>query len=263
MIPESYIVEWKRYAPWKNDAQVEQDLILSLLLVELYSHPLISGHLYFRGGTALHKLFLKPMTRYSEDIDLVQKKAGAIGSVMDAVRKTCNPLLGKPNTKQKQNGVIFTYRKNSEIPPSVSMRIKIEINTREHFSVFGMIKKTFQVESGWFTGETSIDTYTLEELLATKLRALYQRNKGRDLFDIWYGLSRADVDPAKIIDSFKIYMHYQGLKVSKKEFRNNLELKLQDTDFKKDITPLIRPGISYSIEEAYHLVNDKLISRLL
>jgi hypothetical protein len=50
--------------------------------------------------------------------------------------------------------------------------------------------------------------------------------------------------------------------VSKKEFRNNLDLKLQDSDFKDDITALVRPDISYSIEDAFHMVDDKLISRL-
>ena len=48
----------------------------------------------------------------------------------------------------------------------------------------------------------------------------------------------------------------------KKEFRNNLELKLQNSDFKDDITALVRPNIPYSIEDAFHIVDDKLISRL-
>ena len=42
------------------------------------------------------------------------------------------------------------------------------------------------MDSPWFTGATDIITYELDELMATKLRALYQRRKGRDLFDIWY-----------------------------------------------------------------------------
>jgi predicted nucleotidyltransferase component of viral defense system len=262
VIPEAYIIDWKRNAPWRTDVQVEQDLILSRILVELYNDPLISDNLHFRGGTALYKLFLKPTARYSEDIDLVQEEAVAIGNIMDAVRRICNPLLGKPKTKQKQNSVIFTYRQKSEIPPSVEMRIKIEINTREHFSVFGIIKKSFQVRSEWFNGEALINTYTLEELLSTKLRALYQRNKGRDLFDLCYGLSSEKVDTKKIIDSFKIYMDNQNLTVSKKEFRNNLDLKLQYSDFKDDITALVRPDIPYSIKNAFHIVDDKLISRL-
>ena len=38
--------------------------------------------------------------------------------------------------------------------------------------------------SRWFTGAAKVLTYDLDELLGTKLRALYQRKKGRDLFDL-------------------------------------------------------------------------------
>jgi predicted nucleotidyltransferase component of viral defense system len=56
-------------------------------IIELFSRPVLREQLAFRGGTALHKLFLKPATRYSEDIDLVQMKPGAIGPVMDGVHE--------------------------------------------------------------------------------------------------------------------------------------------------------------------------------
>ena len=39
------------------------------------------------------------------------------------------------------------------------------------------------MENSWFSGRCELTTYALEELLGTKLRALYQRAKGRDLFD--------------------------------------------------------------------------------
>lgn len=69
MIPRRYILEWKEFAPWPDDAQVEQDLVIERALVEIFSDEFLSEHLAFRGGTALHKLFLKPQVRYSEDID--------------------------------------------------------------------------------------------------------------------------------------------------------------------------------------------------
>ena len=46
------------------------------------------------------------------------------------------------------------------------------------------------VDSEWFSGSGTIITYRLEELMATKLRALYQRRKGRDLFDLWFVCGR-------------------------------------------------------------------------
>ena len=79
MIPRDYITEWRAEAPWVQDSQVEQDLVISRALVEIFSHPLLSGSLAFRGGTALSKLHIRPAARYSEDIDLVQREAEPAG----------------------------------------------------------------------------------------------------------------------------------------------------------------------------------------
>jgi len=57
-------------APWATDVQVEQDLVLSRILVEMFQDASLAEHLAFRGGTALHKLFLSPAAPYSEDVDL-------------------------------------------------------------------------------------------------------------------------------------------------------------------------------------------------
>ena len=127
MIPRPYITEWREYAPWKTDLQVEQDLILSRILVEIYNDPFLAENLLFRGGTALHKLFLNPAVRYSEDLDFVQRMATPIGELMETIRKICNPLLGKPKTQQKKDSAVFIYKTESEIPPILPIRIKIEI----------------------------------------------------------------------------------------------------------------------------------------
>ena len=59
MIPRDYITEWRAHAPWVQDFQVEQDLVISRALVEIFSHPHLRDALAFRGGTALYKLHLK------------------------------------------------------------------------------------------------------------------------------------------------------------------------------------------------------------
>lgn len=64
MIPTAAITAWRHHAPWALSEQVEQDLVLSRALVELYSDPLLADELAFRGGTALHKLHLRPASRY-------------------------------------------------------------------------------------------------------------------------------------------------------------------------------------------------------
>jgi predicted nucleotidyltransferase component of viral defense system len=149
-----------------------------------------------------------------------------------------------------------------EIPPVVPLRLKIEVNTREHFAVFPIRKKPYQVRSRWFSGECKVNIYSLEELLATKLRALYQRKKGRDLFDLWYGLTKGKADPRKIAEAFRRYVELQELKITQKQLRKNLLLKIKDRNFTNDTLPLLRPDINYSVEEAYLRLDEKLLSLL-
>lgn len=262
MIPRADIVEWRAYAPWKSDAQVEQDLIICRLLVELFLNPIIQHNLLFRGGTALHKLFLGPPVRYSEDLDFVQKKPVPIGPVLTAIHRVCDPLLGNPRTRQKEDSVMLIYRADSEIPPAMPLRIKIEVNTREHFAVFPIRIKTYQVQSRWFSGECKVNTYSLEELLATKLRALYQRKKGRDLFDLWYGLTKGGAKPEKIAKAFRRYIEFQELMITQKQLRKNILLKIKDRNFTADTQPLLRPDIDYSVQDAYLHLDEKLLAIL-
>lgn len=179
MIPKDYILEWRTTAPWPQDVQVEQDLIVSRALVEIFQMPVLHDGLAFRGGTALYKLHL-PAARYSEDIDLVRTEPGPVKPIMDALHDVLNPWLGQPATKQNEGRVTFVYRLQSEDAPPLPMRLKVEINTRESFSVYGFTEIPFSVASRWFSGSCSIHTYELDELLGTKMRALYQRKQGRD-----------------------------------------------------------------------------------
>jgi predicted nucleotidyltransferase component of viral defense system len=126
------------------------------------------------------------------------------------------------------------------------MRLKVEINTREHFSVLGFEQKTYEVKSLWFTGKAVITTYTLEELLGTKLRALYQRKKRRDLFDLAIAFKQfPSLKNSKLINCFNKYMAFGETKVSRTEFEANLTAKLNDAAFIGDIKPLLRSDLDF------------------
>lgn len=263
MIPQRYIIEWRHIAPWTNDAQVEQDLVISRALVEMFQSELLRNALVFRGGTALHKLFIAPQVRYSEDIDLVQISSEPIKPILMEIRKRLAFLGTKRVVKQHIHNNTILYRFESEMPPIVNLRLKIEINTREHFSVLGLQDFPFRVENSWFSGETTINTYKLEELLGTKLRALYQRRKGRDLFDLYWSLKQGNVDLEQVLACYQKYMEFVVDKVpSKKQFLANMEDKMQDEEFLSDMRAIIRPGINYSPQEAWTLVKEKLVDLL-
>jgi predicted nucleotidyltransferase component of viral defense system len=262
MIPTRFITQWRANAPWAFNRQIEQDLIISRALVELFSDPMIAESVAFRGGTALYKLFVEKPARYSEDIDLVQLKSEPIGPVLDAIRTHLDPWLGKPNSKRSQGRVTLIYRYLAEGMPAVPMKLKIEINTQEHFMVLGHNQKTFSTSSDWFSGEATISTYHLNELLGTKMRALYQRKKGRDLFDLWYVDNQLSCNHEEIIRIFQHYIQQQNLFISKAQFEENLIQKLSSELFVKDIEPLLVSGLHWDIREAASLVKEKFLSLL-
>jgi len=262
VIPRAHITAWRSRAPWPTNEQVEQDLVLSRALVEIFNRKLVANQAIFRGGTALHKLFFSTHGRYSEDIDLVQREAQPIGPFVDTLREVLDPWLGDPQWKQGKDRFALYYRFETTFAPVTRMRLKIEINTRDHFSVLGTIRKRFTVENPWFTGSAMIPVFRYEELLGTKMRALYQRRKGRDLYDLWIGLQYGDPDRNQILHCFDRYMKHDGAAVSRAEYEANFLNKLRDPVFLEDIKLLVMSEVEYETANAAKAVHRELIARL-
>lgn len=262
MIPERAVREWAEFLPWKITEYIEQDLIICRALCEIYNDEYLTEHLAFRGGTTLNKIYIHPQPRYSEDIDLVQIKAEPIKETIERIRKVLS-FLGKPVIKQKIHNNTLIFRFNTELLPIKPIRLKIEINTREHFNVLGLIKQEFSVSNQWYSGNCQVTTYQLEELLGTKIRALYQRRKGRDLYDLWKAFSIQNIDIDKILKSYREYMRFVvDNPPTQREYLQNMELKLQDDEFLGDTAMLLRPDENYNPQEAWELVKMKLIEKL-
>lgn len=262
MIPKLLLDEWRQRVPWQQDAQVEQDLIISRALVELFSDETIASTLAFRGGTALAKLHFSEPPRYSEDIDLVQLEPGGIGPVLDALRTTLSPWLGEAKYKQTRGRVTLVYRFDATGSPPQKLKLKLEINTREHGSVFPLERCALTVASRWFSGEAHISSYQLDELLGTKLRALYQRKKGRDLFDLDFALRHASASPTRIIECFNHYMSAENATISRALFEKNLHHKRTDKLFNADISILLARPNEWDFDAAMERVGQSLIQLL-
>lgn len=254
MIPRAYVIEWQHSAPWIADEQIEQDLILSRILICIYQNEYLNEQLLFRGGTALNKLFFTDPVRYSEDLDFVQVKPGPIKEIVKTIQGLIDPWLGKSSTQSRKDGFRIYYQFVPESDPEGNKRIKIEINTREHFAVFPINKIKFSVSSSWYTNECELNTYQLDELLGTKLRALYQRKKGRDLFDLGWAIQNQDVDHNKIVTAFKAYMKFQGNSVTAKQYLQNLEDKMNDYTFRHDLDNYLHSDVEYDLQKAFENV---------
>lgn len=263
MIPQAYITEWANHVPWQTNEQVEQDLVICRALVEIFSDEWLAESLAFRGGTALHKLYLQPQPRYSEDIDMVQIRPEPIKETIQRLQERLS-FLGTGSVDQKQSNNTLKYKFESEFPPVQTLRLKIETNCREHFTVLGYKQFPFEVKSSWFNGSCNLTTYRLEELLGTKLRALYQRRKGRDLYDMHKAL--VDVPDMNKEAILKCYHEYMQFSVehppTQKMYLLNMEAKMEDDEFTGDITGLIRPTENYDQQTAYEMVRTELLEKI-
>lgn len=262
MIPRDYITEWRAQAPWTDDAQVEQDLVISRALVELFSDSALGERLAFRGGTALHKLFLRPPARYSEDIDLVQVHPAPIGEDLSRIRDLLGAWLQESRWKQTENGATLTFRFDSEEEPTRPLRLKVEINTREHGTRLGYHFEELVMESRWFSGRANIRSFQLDELMGTKLRALYQRRKGRDLFDLARALDDPRVSPAGIVAVCVDYMSAGGTPITRAAMTANLAAKRSHPLFRSDLSPLLAPDATFDVDAALDRVLSELVALL-
>ena len=198
----------------------------------------------------------------SEDIDLVQIKAEPIKETYDHIREALS-FLGEPKIKQKKNNNTLIFRMESKIPPVVPIHLKVEINCKEHFNVLPMQEVPFSVSNKWYQGECNVLTYQLDELVGTKLRALYQRRKGRDLYDLYKALTTKELNIENVLNCYHQYMDFVVDHIpTYKEFIINMEDKMQDEEFLGDTQQLLRPDESFNPQEGYEVVRSLLIDRL-
>lgn len=262
MIPAAYIREWRNLVPWQETDMIEQDLVICRALIEIFNDSYLAENMAFRGGTAIHKLFLNPQPRYSEDIDLVQIESMPIKETINRLQQRLS-FLGEPDIRQKANNNTVVFKFNSESMETTVLKLKVEINCREHFSVFGFKEMDFAVNSEWFKGNCNLKTYFIDELLGTKLRALYQRRKGRDLYDLYKVMSSIEVDNDKLLQCYREYMKFVVAQPpTQKQFLRNMEDKMTDDDFLGDIKSLLRPDEIYDPNIAWKLVKKELVEKI-
>jgi predicted nucleotidyltransferase component of viral defense system len=248
LIPTSYLQEWSAQAPWPDLQQVEQDLIICRALCDLFNSPALADKITFRGGTAINKLLFKQPLRYSEDIDLVQAQSEPIGATVDAIREALS-WLGKCSREQASHSIHLVFRFTPESAPNAKLKLKVEINTREHGSLLGIRRYPFAVESSWYQGKANVASFEPEELFGTKLRALLQRRKNRDLFVLNEGLKQLEMTPDKLIACFEHYLKLEGKPITRAAAEQRMLEKLTRS-LTEDIAPLLSAGVRFNDDDA-------------
>jgi len=262
MIPRAFIQEWRSVAPWPEFRQVEQDLVISRALCDLFASEKLRGKIAFRGGTAINKfLFPKPL-RYSEDIDLVQLRPEPVGETLDGIRQALG-WLGACNVSHAAHSthLFFKFVPEGEVKP---MKLKVEINTREHGNLMGTKEYCYAVENSWYRARVSVVSFLPEELFGTKLRALLQRRKNRDLFDLYHGFRILGLDSSGIVEAFLHYLKMEGREIPRNEAERRMLDKLRGS-LVEDVQPLLPTGIDFDESQAvkaFELVWRELIAKI-
>jgi len=240
VIPAQNIVAWGNVVPWADQRQVEQDLIIGRALVDVFSDDMLRDAVRVRGGTALNKLHFPKPVRYSEDIDLVRTSGGPIGPVLDQLRAVLEPWLGRARFDQSPVAPKFRFRVDAEDGSGVPIRLKVEINTREIRAFDGPASLPLKIDNPWFSSEAAISTFSREEMLATKLRALLQRDRGRDLYDLAHALEVFEnLDITRVVTMFRRYLDLSRDAISRAQAQERMFAKLAGPGLLLDVRPLL------------------------
>ena len=263
--------------PWPTQRQVEQDLLLCRAMAALFNDELLRTQVAMRGGTLLHKVYLAPAARFSEDIDLVVVGDRPENHIRKALRRTLADVLGIPrtsmwatlalairNTARPSRILRMTYTIPSVSTPGATLEIVVEANVTERTSCRPLVEIPFEYS---FRGEqikTAISGYDIHEMLGTKMRALFQRRRGRDLFDLYQALTLATppVEPSTVIESFLHYLRQETSVVSRLTFITLLDAHLADAGFRSDTDHLLRKGINYDPKPAGAYIKTNLLTLL-
>jgi predicted nucleotidyltransferase component of viral defense system len=229
----------------------------------LFDSPDLAGKIAFRGGTAINKLLFRQSLRYSEDIDLVQVQPEPIGATIDAVRDAL-AWLGNCTRNQAGHSMHLVFKFAPEADSETELKLKVEINTREHECLYGIKQYPFEIDSSWFKAKTDIASFEPEELFGTKLRALLQRRKNRDLFDLYEGLRQLSIDSSKLISCLEHYLALEGVSITRANAEQRMLEKLRRS-LTDDIAPLLPAGIKFDENaalDAFNLVWTELITQI-
>jgi predicted nucleotidyltransferase component of viral defense system len=263
--------------PWPSQRQVEQDLLLCRSMAAVFGDTFLSAQVAMRGGTLLHKVYLAPAARFSEDIDLVVVGDRPEDHIRKALRRVLADVLGTPkasawdaitlairNQARPSRILRMTYAVPSVSTPGASLEIVLEANVTERTPYRPVVSVPFGFPFRGAVVETAIRGYDIHEMLGTKLRALFQRRRGRDLFDLYHALtlSKPAVQPDAVIASFLHYLRQESSVVSRREFVALLESHLADAGFLSDTAHLLRQGIVYDPAAAGRCVRSELLDRL-
>ena len=240
-------------------ALAEQDYRLTDVLARICTDEVLRTRLAFKGGTAINKLHLGTSGRLSVDLDFnllgtrdsVQGARGEIRArVVKALREHDDTMTISHDHAWESLRATGNYRPLSGENP---MKMKVEVSMVERLPIAGTLERPLATVGG---GTVDVPTYTLEELLSTKFRALYRRKKGRDLYDMDQSLPLIR-NPVLMRRMAVFHFYRAGILFQAREVADNIRAKLRDERFVGESALYLRGGVEWD----GHLAADRFFER--
>jgi predicted nucleotidyltransferase component of viral defense system len=228
----------------------ELDYRLVKTLEAIYNDPYLSKRLCMKGGTAINKLYLLETSRLSVDLDF--NHIGPKEEVLKErpeIRLKLTELLTKLDSSYEIHSEhryeLTRIKTRYKTVNGTTANFKIEISHVERFPIISPVEKPIQTP----TGAANILTYTLEELTATKIRALLERSKGRDIYDLYF-ISKLNPNPT-ITRKMFLYYFYRSRKVfNPKIHYKSLTAKYSGKNINDDVSPFVKPAVVFNLKKA-------------
>ncbi len=206
MLTQAQVQRYSNESGLRDIMIAEKEVVLTFLL-QLLSDRGILDRLAFKGGTCLRKMFIGAPGRFSTDLDFTGTEEhdheDVILDMMAAFEQLYHGIqFGIPDGSyyETQDGLSWgvnpTYSHDWNQGGS---EIKLQISRRETPTL--PTERLAQIDQSYFRflpfAPAEIVCLALAEILAEKIRACYQRNKARDIYDLGMFATRP-LDQARI-----------------------------------------------------------------
>jgi len=210
----------------------EKDYLQDLILFSLYSK--IGKELIFKGGTCLYKVY--KLNRFSEDLDFTLSKKIDLNKLSNKMILDFDLLNIKCKIKEITeykteinirflfNGPLYKGNKETQcfIPLNLSLKEKIILGPKRE-TIIPLYKEI-----------PSFELFIMQEqeILSEKIRAIMTRDKPRDVYDLWFLLTKKNVEPDFNLINKKLELY--NLKFDFDHFKKAVSRKkgLWDTDLR-------------------------------
>lgn len=185
---------------------IEKDYVLGWLLSGIGAHPVLASTWVFKGGTCLKKCYLETY-RFSEDLDFTVREEGPLApddllpvlfEVLDNVEQASgieltgrDPVVKLRPGGRSAEGRIY-YRGPRGTPGEA--RVKLDLTYDEIIAEPPVARVVAHAYEDELPDPGSVHCYSFAEVFAEKLRALGQRTRPRDLYDVINLYRRAELD---------------------------------------------------------------------